>query len=165
MHETTFTEMGRLLPEQFKEKWNEHLKLLDVGSRAVNRSFRHTYRECVSTAWSYVGSDTESGKNVDLVQTGPYLIQPAPGAFDIVISGQCLEHVPNPFRLVNEMTRHLVDGGTMILCAPWVWEIHPYPIDCWRILPDGMKALFEDAGLKTVKTYTNQQDCWGIAVK
>ena len=96
---------------------------------------------------------------------GPYRIESEAWAYDLVISGQCLEHVENPFRLVAEMARVLKPGGLMLLTAPWQHPIHRYPLDCWRILPDGMRALLADAGLKPLDTYTIENDCWGIGKK
>jgi 2-polyprenyl-3-methyl-5-hydroxy-6-metoxy-1,4-benzoquinol methylase len=61
----------------------------------------------------------------------------------VVISGQCLEHVRNPFRLVAEMARMLKPAGWIFLTAPTSWELHRCPLDYWRILPDGMDALFQ----------------------
>ena len=86
-------------------------------------------------------------------------------SFDCVISGQCLEHVRNPFKVVAEGARILKKGGYMLLTAPNEWRIHRYPIDTFRYNPDGMAALMEEAGLTTVKTYINKNDCWGIGVK
>ncbi len=30
------------------------------------------------------------------------------------------------------------------------WPYHEAPVDCWRIYPEGMKALYEEAGLTMV---------------
>jgi SAM-dependent methyltransferase len=165
MHQSSLDEMGRNLRELLKDRRGSPLRILDVGSRAVNRCFRHTYKEHMAPAWQYVGCDTDAGENVDVVLSDPYVLPMPADYFDVVISGQCLEHVPRPQKLVNEMARVLKPGGLMLLTAPWQWEIHRYPVDCWRILPDGMRVLLEDAGLKVIETYTREQDCWGIGLK
>ena len=41
-------------------------------------------------------------------------------------------------------------GGHVVTIAPVSWEYHEDPVDCWRIYPEGMKALCEDAGLKVI---------------
>ncbi|MBU2063807.1 MAG: hypothetical protein KKF93_05375, partial [Candidatus Omnitrophica bacterium] len=38
--------------------------------------------------------------------------------------------------------------GHVITIAPISWTYHEAPVDCWRIYPEGMKALYEEAGLK-----------------
>jgi hypothetical protein len=35
----------------------------------------------------------------------------------------------------------------VITINPVSWVYHEAPIDCWRIYPEGMKALYEDASL------------------
>ena len=159
MHQSSLTEMKRVLQARFR---GHRLMVLDVGSRVVGTD-RRTYRGLMRPEWTYLGCDVEAGENVDLVMPSPYQI-PAEmdEAVDVVISGQCLEHVERPWRLVPEMARALKPGGTMVITAPWTWAIHRFPVDCWRILPDGMRVLLEDAGLTVEASYTVQNDCWGI---
>lgn len=73
---------------------------------------------------------------------------PAPdGSFDVVLSGQVIEHVRTPWRWIKELARVCVAGGRIITVNPVSWPYHEAPIDCWRIYPDGMRALCSDAGL------------------
>jgi len=156
--------MGRLIRRLAADR-AQPARVLDVGAALVNRSYRHTYREHVPPAWAYVGCDLAPGENVDVVQPAPYTLPFDDASFDLVISGQVLEHVEEPARLVREMGRVLRPGGMVILTAPWRWEIHRYPLDCWRILPDGMAALLRTAGLDILETYIVERDCWGIGRK
>ena len=165
MHPTSLEEMRRIVREDFAHAHGEPWTVLDVGSMSVNRTFPRTYREVMPPAWRYAGCDIAPGPNVDFLMAGPYAIQRGPGDYHLVISGQVLEHVPNPFRLTAEMARMLRPGGTLILTAPWKWAIHRHPLDCWRILPDGMRALFKEADLRPAKTYLVENDCWGVAHK
>lgn len=73
---------------------------------------------------------------------------PAPdGSFDVVLSGNVIEHVRMPWRWMRELARVCVSGGRVITVNPVSWPFHEAPIDCWRCYPDGMRALCEDAGL------------------
>ena len=56
----------------------------------------------------------------------------ADGAFEIVLSQETVEHVPDPFRAVREMARVLRSGGILYLQAPFVIGYHPDPEDYWR---------------------------------
>jgi SAM-dependent methyltransferase len=72
------------------------------------------------------------------------------GAYDIVLSGQVLEHVRKPWVWIKEVARVCRAGGFVITINPVSWPRHDAPIDCWRAYPEGMKALYEDAGLEVV---------------
>jgi len=165
LHKSSWEEMGRALRKHAADLWDHPARVLDVGARAVNVNYPHTYREHMPPSWAYLGCDTAPGNNVDFVQAEHYRIQDAPGEYDIVLCGQVLEHVPYPVRLIGEMLRVLKPGGLLFVTAPWSWEIHRYPIDCLRILPDALKTWFTDFGLDTRGAYTAENDTWGIARK
>jgi SAM-dependent methyltransferase len=77
-----------------------------------------------------------------------YEIPAADQAFDVVLAGQVIEHVRRPWRWLPELARVTKPGGNVILLAPISWPYHPAPYDCWRIYPDGMRALCDEAGLE-----------------
>ena len=73
---------------------------------------------------------------------------PAPdGRFDIVLSGNVIEHVRRPWIWMQELARVCRPGGIVATITPVSWPYHEAPIDCWRIYPEGMRTLCEDAGL------------------
>lgn len=155
MHISSYNEMKSNLA-----KYGKGL-IADIGSMSRKKDEK-TYRDFAS---QYIGIDIEAGLNVDLVMTGPYKIPLADESVDTVISGQCLEHVNNPFKLVAESARILKKDGYMLLTAPFKWREHKYPIDTFRYLPDGMRALMEEAGMTVINTYLIKDDCWGISRK
>lgn len=124
------------LMENLVRKYTKPKNVLDVGSYNVNGCYKPLF------SCHYVGLDTSGGPNVDYVAKNPYKWEFPDDSFDLVISGQCFEHVQAPWLLVKEMER--VCSGWIIVIAPWKWRIHPYPIDCWRILPDGMRFLLSE---------------------
>jgi len=167
MHPQSHAEMKRILTSG---KYDNHFpayppirQVLDVGSLNVNG----TYRDIFPDSWEYFGADIAEGSNVDIVMSDAYHIPAESGRFPLIISGQCWEHCENPFRLCREMTRLLKPGGVMIVTAPFRAQEHRYPIDCFRFLPDGFKAIFKDSGLVPDAAYiiNDGRDCWGIAVK
>lgn len=70
--------------------------------------------------------------------------------YDIVLSGQVIEHVRKPWIWLREVTRVCKVGGLVIPVNPVSWPYHEAPIDCWRIYPEGMKALYEEAALEVI---------------
>lgn len=76
---------------------------------------------------------------------------PAPsGTFDVVVSSSVIEHVRRPWIWFAEIARVCRPGGLVATISPISWPEHKnefVPYDCWRIFPDGMRVLAEDAGL------------------
>jgi SAM-dependent methyltransferase len=69
---------------------------------------------------------------------------------DIVVATNVLEHVRKPWVWIKELARICKPGGYVITINPVSWPYHEHPIDCWRAYPEGMKALYEDAGLSVI---------------
>ena len=155
MHESSQSLMLDLLRRVAKPG----LRALDVGSLNVNGSYR---RQVERFEMKYLGLDQSAGPNVDVVASAYALPYPS-GAFDVVLSGQTLEHLTMPMLAVEEMKRVCRDGGWVLLIAPFIYGEHRFPIDCWRFLPDGLRFLLEgfeaqDAGLM-------HQDCFALGRK
>lgn len=53
-------------------------------------------------------------EKADLDQELPF----ADGAFDLVVCGDGIEHLENPFALFRELARVLSDGGTLVVATP-----------------------------------------------
>jgi len=69
------------------------------------------------------------------------------GEYDIVISANVIEHVKMIWKWVPELARVTKKGGNVITVNPVSWGYHEDPVDCWRIYPEGMKTLYNEAGL------------------
>jgi SAM-dependent methyltransferase len=72
--------------------------------------------------------------------------------YDIVLSSQVIEHVRKIWRWFPEVARVCKPGGVVITINPVSWHYHECPVDCWRIYPDGMRALADDAGLEVLSS-------------
>lgn len=71
--------------------------------------------------------------------------------FDVVISGQVMEHVRKIWLWIDELKRIVRPNGLIIIVVPVSWTYHEFPADCWRIYPDRMRALLEDKGLDIIE--------------
>jgi SAM-dependent methyltransferase len=156
--------------EKYLDKDSE-LRVLDLGSRVVGgQKDLGSYRSFFTNPkWKYTGADVEKGDNVDVVIEA-YKFPFKDGEFDVVISGQTIEHMEYPWEWFREMARVLKNGGLCCIIAPAVWREHRYPIDTYRYYPDGMKALAKYCGLqvvevKRVPTDDKHQDTYLIAKK
>jgi SAM-dependent methyltransferase len=114
--------------------------VLDVGSY----DFNGTYRPLVeSHGWRYTGLDIQSGPNVDIVSRDPYRYPIPDDQYDIVMSGSTMEHVQAIWAWLPELVRVLRPDGMLAIVTHWSFPEHRYPVDCWRIMPDGMSYLFD----------------------
>jgi SAM-dependent methyltransferase len=130
-------------------------RVLDVGSYDVNGSYRQFFP---SSRYDYVGLDMAPGPNVDVVPASPYRWKEiGTDTFDVVISGQVLEHAEFFWLTVSEMVRVLKKGGIVCIIAPNGFDEHRYPVDCYRFFADGMVALARYTGLEVIHAHTDCQ--------
>ena len=160
MHDSSLKLMGALV-----EKYLSHLSgisVLDVGSADVNGTYRGLFTK---DTWKYAGADMAAGPNVDIVVDKTWSqIQDA--TYDVVISGQTLEHIGMPWLWSKQLHRVCKTGGVCIVIAPWIWEERRYPIDCWRILPDGMHSLMAEwTGFEPIEISKVAQDTYFVGKK
>ena len=84
-------------------------KVLEVGSLDINGSVRSFF-----AADSYTGVDVAEGPGVDEVCQGQLVDHPT-GAFDVVISCECMEHNPYWVETLSNMFRMTKPGGLVII--------------------------------------------------
>ncbi len=157
MHNSSYLEMGLNIKRYLRGLPPKSI-VADIGSQDFNGSYRDLFKPPLK----YLGIDLVSGKNVDRVMNSEFDTGLPDSFAAAVISGQCLEHTPQPGLLVNEMFRICAPGGCVLICAPFAFPIHRYPKDYWRFCPDGLEALIEAAGGTVLRSYLYDQDCWGI---
>jgi hypothetical protein len=142
----------------FRDKYvTPGMSVLDIGSRRVNKRKVGVYRSLFSDC-RYVGMDIVAGKNVDIVGYENIV-----GVFDIVISGQVMEHVLRPWDWLKNLNNYF--SKYICIIAPNTGKEHRHPLDTYRYFPDGMKDLFEYAGIKELEIYRHKKDTIGIGSK
>ena len=118
----------------------DHISVADVGSKDVNGYDRGTFPEPRDT---YVGCAIVPVTNVDIVFDDENNWQDI-GQFDVVITSSTIEHVRDIYKFVRNLATLVKPGGLLYIHGPALAGCHDYPVDCWRILPDGMRFLLED---------------------
>ena len=163
MHLSSYDAMSRFVADHLEPRKGRRLEILDIGSQDVNGSYRPLFDD---PAWRYAGADMVAGKNVDIVLRDVYSWRALKSAsFDVMVSGQTLEHVEYPWMTVMEIARVLKPAGICCLIAPSAGPEHRYPLDCWRWYADGAQALARYADLDVVEAYTfhDETDSSGAA--
>lgn len=135
---------------------NKALRILDVGAYDVNGNYRELFSQ-----YCYTGMDVEPGPNVDLVVSKPYDWKEIEDeSYDIVVSGQALEHIEFPWLTMTEISRVMTRGGLCCIVFPSKGPLHYYPLDCWRIMPQGAAALAKWVGLKVLDIRESHNEKW-----
>lgn len=66
------------------------------------------------------------------------------GVVDMIITESTLEHIPNSYQAMKEMSRVIKPGGYIYASIPFVFPFHASPNDYIRLTPEGMKNRFAD---------------------
>lgn len=151
---------GRFVTASFMEG-RERVSVLDFGGANVNGSYRDIF---VDPKIDYVAADLVTAEGVDIVLHDPYHIPVADGVFDLVISGQTLEHCEFFWRAFQEMVRVVKDDGFIFLIAPSSGPIHRYPVDCYRFFPDSYAALAKHAECRLLACWLDERGPWNDLV-
>jgi SAM-dependent methyltransferase len=79
-------------------------------------------------------------------------------SYDLIIAEQVFEHLRYPSRAAKNIYDGLRPGGFALITTPFLFHLHPTPLDCWRWTPQGMGFLLEDAGFNAEDVVTSG---WG----
>jgi SAM-dependent methyltransferase len=121
-----------------------HGDTIDLGAGLSRYKWMITPR-----ATTYKTMDIQAFPGIDVV--GDVLAPPFPDAsFDTALSMHVLEHVREPWTAITQMARILRPGGMAIVSVPFVYPHHADPHDYFRFSEDGIRSLFERAGMEIV---------------
>lgn len=126
-------------------------RVAEIGSQDVNGTPRPVVMPLEPS--SYIGIDSAKGPGVDVVaNAGDLCSLFVPGAFDIVISTEMLEHVEDWRPVVQQMKEMVKSGGLLLMTtrSPG-FPYHPYPIDMWRYTLEDGRRIFGDMEILVLK--------------
>lgn len=112
-------------------------RTLIVGSRVYldkeDRRKRHA---------DAVGVDMLEGDGVDRVIDLEGELPDDLGVFDHVECMSVLEHSRRPWLMAANLERLMAPGSTIYVTVPFVWRVHSYPGDLWRMTPEAVREIF-----------------------
>ena len=145
----------KIFTDHCLKHFKEHYKVLEVGPPLESNWYKKTVRQKKACYWDTVdirADRSPSGRHHDVTYTGTAYDYPIePDKYDVVLASMVLEHTPMPWTWIKELARVTKPGGIVMILAPFVGKKHG-DLDCWRVLPQGMEALAEHAGLSVVYT-------------
>lgn len=121
-------------------------RILEIGPDGHPSTFRKFVGE-LDVTWDTI--DIFDDSRLTYRTNGEYSFPIPDDTYDVVLSAQVVEHVRKTWVWIKELNRVCKPGGIVLTINPVSWGYHEAPIDCWRIYPEGMRTLHEEAGLHT----------------
>jgi SAM-dependent methyltransferase len=125
-------------------------RVLEVGPDGFPSSYRSTIERRNGSLAAWDTLDIYQEPKLTFVAKSEYSFPVPDDTYDVVLSGQVVEHVRKPWVWIKEVARVCKPGGLVITIIPVSWPYHEAPIDCWRAFPEGMKALYDEASLEVI---------------
>ena len=137
--------------------FQDYQRVLEIGPDG----FPSTYRRLLANPtldWQTL--DITGDPQLTFHARDEYTFPMPGGLFDVVLSGQVIEHVRKTWVWIQEVARVCKPGGYVITVNPVSWGYHEAPIDCWRIYPEGMRTLYDEAGLEVQHCAAESLEPW-----
>lgn len=123
------------------------MKVLEIGPDKFPTTLQDiSHRPGIE--WDVLG--LEPDPQLQIVAKSEYEYPLPEASYDAIVAANVLEHVRKPWIWMRELSRVVRPGGYIVTVNPVSWPYHEAPVDCWRVFPDGMQALLDDAGLETI---------------
>jgi hypothetical protein len=121
--------------------------VLEIGSRDWNGN---TQDDVVAAGLAWSGCDIEAGPGVDFIldifdEAG---VSKQRERWGSVALFNLLEHVYDPPQALAAAISMLEPQGVCVVVSPVVWELHGFPRDYWRPLPDFYEEFAARNGLE-----------------
>lgn len=126
--------------------------VLEVGSRAWQGEEGNAARECRQAGLDWEGADIVPGPGVDFLLDilDRRAVEAVGRQWASVLVFNLLEHVYNPIEALENAMALVGPGGTGVVVGPAVWQLHDYPRDFWRPMPDFFLEFADRNGYEVV---------------
>lgn len=125
--------------------FQDRMKVLEIGPDSCPSTLQTT-PGLPNLNWETI--DIYNAPTLTYTAKSEYDFPCASDTFDVVVSANVAEHVREVWTWMRELARICKPGGVVITINPVSFPYHEAPIDCFRIYPEGMKAIYNNAGLE-----------------
>jgi hypothetical protein len=132
--------------------------VLEIGSKDHQGGKGNARPTCEAAGVHWEGTDIDAGPGVDF--TLDILDAVAVAAVERrwrnVLLFNLLEHVYEPAVALRHAVSLVEPGGAAVVVGPSVWQLHDYPRDYWRPMPDFFLEFARREGMQVV----DDEFCW-----
>jgi len=141
-------ENSRLLFKKYAAQYfKDDMKVLEIGPDGFPSTYNLMLGE-LALEWHTL--DRYDSPKLTYSSSADYKFPISDETYDITLSGQMIEHVRKPWLWMPELARVTKKDGLVITINPVSWTYHEAPVDCWRVYPEGMRALYEEASIEVL---------------
>jgi SAM-dependent methyltransferase len=138
------------------------IKVLEIGPAGIPSAYSKIVND-PTIQWDTIdfGETTFIASNTNLLTftlDDPYKFPIPDNTYDVVLSGQVIEHVQEIWKWMKELKRVTKINGIIFTINPVSWPYHEAPLDCWRIFPSGIEALANYCELEIVKSHFESEE-------
>lgn len=117
--------------------------VLDVGGQTIVYQHNQKYdMKLIMFRWNldYLNLDFYPGDGIDIVDDAQGMAKIPSHCIGTVLCLGMLEHVENPWKVIESCYRVLKPNGTIMVSAPFIYPVHS-DADFWRFTEQGMRLL------------------------
>ncbi len=132
--------------------------VLEVGSRDHQGGAGNARETCAAAGLDWEGTDIAPGPGVDFTLDilDPDAVGSVERRWPSVLVFNLLEHVYEPALALRHALSLVAPGGVAVVVGPAVWQLHDYPRDYWRPMPDFFVEFARRHGVEVAEDHF----CW-----
>lgn len=141
---------SRILIDATLAEWIPTLqgKTIEIGA-----SKNQNYKRFSSDQENYILSNLSKQEN--LLRLDAMNLDLPESSIDNLISIAMLEHLPDPWKALDEAHRVLKPGGKLVLIVPFMFPFHAFPGDFFRFTDQGLAILLEKFNILQAESMGN----------
>jgi len=134
-------------------------KVIDVGGKKINKRGRFRPPVDKVEAWEYLNIDPSTEPDYCC---SAEKIPVSDNRYDGVILCEVLEHLSDPYTVINECIRILKPGGNLIITTPFLSGIHADPYDFQRWTPAKYRMELEEKRGMKIEVLKEMGGIWAV---
>jgi len=119
--------------------------VIDIGGRKTNKVGQFIQPEDQVSEWKYLNINPENSPDF-LCSADEIPVKSE--TFDIVLLSEVLEHLEQPYEVLNEIYRVLKPGGLFFITVPFMFHEHGSPFDFQRWTKRKIQMELESRGFQ-----------------